>query len=269
MEYNKTLIGEIVRKKRIEKKKDAKKLAHECKLTYEEYLKVENDHLDLPPPKRKLLMKCLSIDPTVWRVSIKRGILGKKESVVKEVPFMPLDDEITQKYNQRHEGPYYLPFLLYLYANGKNPTDIAMLLNKDEKEIRDLIAGVKQKTQFKDQVVKIREYHNELVELSVLDMALGFHREVTEVNSRGEEVTYKRYFPPSINAAKYWLNNRKSTHWRENKEITLRSELSKLTYNQLADKAKELGIQVEGDENRTRAIETDYKVTDKNKENKE
>ncbi len=67
-----------------------------------------------------------------------------------------------------------------------------------------------------DALIQGREVASANVAQSLYKRAVGFSVEVEEVRTVGKElqtVKYKKYFPPSVQAAMYWLNNRDKNRW--------------------------------------------------------
>lgn len=67
-----------------------------------------------------------------------------------------------------------------------------------------------------DALIQGREVASANVAQSLYKRAVGFSVEVEEVRTVDKElqtVKYKKYFPPSVQAAMYWLNNRDKNRW--------------------------------------------------------
>lgn len=65
-------------------------------------------------------------------------------------------------------------------------------------------------------IIEGRQMASARVAEAIYTRAIGYEREVQEIkNSGGQAVVmeYKKYFPPNITAAMYWLNNRDKERW--------------------------------------------------------
>lgn len=77
--------------------------------------------------------------------------------------------------------------------------------------------------EFDDALKKGREVVDFEVENALLKRALGYEYEETKVeveeNGKKKVTKTKKFIPPDVGAAAFWLKNRKPTEWRDRKEI--------------------------------------------------
>lgn len=80
-----------------------------------------------------------------------------------------------------------------------------------------------QETEFANAIKKGKEVVDFEVENALLKRALGYEYEETKVEveeSGKKKVTKtKKFIPPDVGAAAFWLKNRKPTEWRDRKEV--------------------------------------------------
>jgi len=115
-----------------------------------------------------------------------------------------------------------------------------------------------------------REVASANVAQSLYKRAVGYSVEVEEVRTVDKDlqtVKYKKYFPPSVQAAMYWLNNRDKNRWGNVKKLehggtinhnmtgAIPVDLSDLTVEELKLAAK-LGMKLV-DQNEQRTIDAD------------
>lgn len=65
---------------------------------------------------------------------------------------------------------------------------------------------------------KGKEVVDREVENAVYKSATGYYYEEQALTNKGEIVTLRKYQPPNITAAIFWLKNRKPAQWREKQE---------------------------------------------------
>lgn len=136
-----------------------------------------------------------------------------------------------------------------LAVKGKSNKEIYTLLGITE------VTGIKWKKKYKtfyEAIAKGREdFRNNLVEKSLLKVATGFEAFTSkalvvsdgkDMGAHVEKVRVKEYYPPNVNAIKFFLVNRKSllknpeTGWAEKQSV---EHTGTLSYKVLADEEEE------------------------------
>jgi hypothetical protein len=75
-------------------------------------------------------------------------------------------------------------------------------------------------------------YERDEIELKVVSMG-------GDAGSQVEQVPVKRYYPPNVSAAKFWLTNRQPQLWKEKVEVEQQNVLNviKIGYGEQTDTA--------------------------------
>jgi len=117
--------------------------------------------------------------------------------------------------------------LLDSYKDGPGTvTDLCKMLGV-RSEI--FYRWMKEKTDFRDAVMRVRDRADDLVENGLFKRAIGFDYvetvNRTETGGKDGEKTVEgmttKVVPPDPGAAMNWLKNRRPDKWREKKEITI------------------------------------------------
>ena len=135
---------------------------------------------------------------------------------------------------------------------GVENIKIAQLIGICEKSFYELL---KHNKDLKIQVDECKLISNSAVENSIYNQAVGFWKEEEKVitlagglhgTSTSEIVKYMRYYAPSFQAGKHWLNNRNPNRWKEKTELSVKVE--DLSDAKLEETIRDLLLNGESDE---------------------
>ena len=112
-----------------------------------------------------------------------------------------------------------------LLQKGKTMADIAELFGVN---LATVYRWMKDHPLFCDAVDEGRKVADERVERALFERATGYSHPAVKIlavsggqgcGSRVEVVDYTEHYPPDVEAAKFWLKNRKPARWREKSEV--------------------------------------------------
>jgi hypothetical protein len=95
-------------------------------------------------------------------------------------------------------------------------------------------AWLKMHPEFLNAIQLSKDAHDNRVERSLYQKAIGYDRTVEKATASGAVVTVKEFFPPDTASAIFWLKNRRSKKWRDRHEqdvnvnLTLASQFETL-----------------------------------------
>lgn len=72
--------------------------------------------------------------------------------------------------------------------------------------------------EFLEAVQLSKDAHDNRVERSLYQKAVGYERVVQKATPSGSVVTLREFFPPDTGSAIFWLKNRRSQKWRDRQE---------------------------------------------------
>lgn len=79
-------------------------------------------------------------------------------------------------------------------------------------------AWQKKHPEFLNAIQLSKDAHDNRVERSLYQKAVGYERMVQKATASGQVVDLKEYFPPDTGSAIFWLKNRRSQKWRDRQE---------------------------------------------------
>lgn len=118
--------------------------------------------------------------------------------------------------------------IVMLYREGKTDAEVADIV---EVHVNTVRAWRKYYPQFQWAVNEAKLEADKRVERALYNRAIGYDTKEVKAfydKDRGEIVTEEvdKHYPPDITAAKFWLTNRQSKHWREKIESRVEASLS-------------------------------------------
>ena len=118
------------------------------------------------------------------------------------------------KYN-----PAFIPIVQSLVARGLINTEIAQTLGIEE---RTLYNWKNEHEDFSAALQRSKDQIDALVEATLIMKATGYERKVQKATASGKVVSVTEYFPPSDSAIQFWLRNRKSGLYREQRDVNVK-----------------------------------------------
>lgn len=120
--------------------------------------------------------------------------------------------------------------ILDLYKQGKTNQQVAEVIGV---HVRTIENWLRNKQQLLWAVRENKQLADEIVEASLYSRATGYSVDSVKIfcGKDGEiiEAPFIEHYPPDVNAAQFWLKNRKPKDWREKTEV-------EVTNTSLADK---------------------------------
>lgn len=72
--------------------------------------------------------------------------------------------------------------------------------------------------EFLEAIQVSKDAHDNRVERSLYQKAIGYDRTVQKATASGQVVTVKEFFPPDTASAIFWLKNRRSQKWKDRQD---------------------------------------------------
>jgi hypothetical protein len=118
-----------------------------------------------------------------------------------------------------------------LYAKGYTNDQVSKMLGINRTTLYNWQSKHKN---FKDAIRRGKELADDLIEEALYSRAKGMKIEETKVFCHEGLITTEvidKHLAPDVNAAKFWLNNRRADRWKDKKEIEQSGDLTLIIGN--------------------------------------
>jgi hypothetical protein len=115
--------------------------------------------------------------------------------------------------------------IIELFKAGKTEEEVSQIIGIHVNTLRN---WKKNDKEFLWAIREAKEIADDLVEAALFTRAVGYaHKEVKIMSYEGHsfEHEYVKQVEPDVNAATFWLKNRRPDKWRERKEIELEGKV--------------------------------------------
>lgn len=144
--------------------------------------------------------------------------------------------------------PEYVEQAAKLCDMGATDAEIASFFNVCNATLYN---WMKTHTDFLEAIQVSKEAHDNRVERSLYQKAIGYDRTVQKATASGQVVEVKEFYPPDTASAIFWLKNRRSQKWKDRHDVnnthtvTLSSEFESFMRQVISNKAPQIVDAVE------------------------